>query len=352
MSKKAVSFVLAIMLTVTMITVTALCVYAESDDDAYDNTAFSDYQLSDNAFEGEPQAEPSETSATEASTDSANGKYPNLTVNAISNYFPRAAAEYNSTTKEVTVTYWLNLSKNILNTQWYITYDSSVLSVSNRKNTPASVCPTVGANGSLDLSEENTINYTATNMRLFDFTSQMVPFAKIVFDVDDLQNDSAVTTTIDLTVDVLRVSKADSNTLLSADSEEVSLVNNCEIAKNQQTSLIDVDYKTTLTISNYVAPTTAEDTKKSTDDESNTQQDSTDVSVEPSEQSAQPSETDATSKIDSPNSVPSETAPPNVGAGQTNAVVNTGDTYLALIFLCVQIFATGVLFVMRKKEMY
>lgn len=352
MSKKAVSFVLAIMLTVTMVTVTALCVYAESDDDAYDNTAFSDYQLSDNAFEGEPQAEPSETSATATSANSANAKYPNLTVNAISNYFPRAAAEYNSTTKEVTVTYWLNLSKNILNTQWYITYDSSVLSVSNRKNTPASVCPTVGANGSLDLSEENIINYTATNLRLFDFTSQMVPFAKIVFDVNDLQNDSAVTTTVDLTVDALRVSKADPNTLMSADSEEVSLVNNCEIAKNQQTSLIDVDYKTTLTISNYVAPTTAEDTKKSTDDENNTQQDLTDVSVEPTEQSAQPSETDATSEIDTPNSVSSETAPPNVGAGQTNAVVNTGDTYLALIFLCVQIFATGILFVMRKKEMY
>lgn len=333
MSKKAISFILAIILIVSIATAASVCVFAEDDsvsDDISLNTA----------------ADTTAPSTAEPTTVSPNGKYPNLTVNAISNYFPRAAAEYNSTTKEVTVTYWLNLSKNILNTQWYITYDSSVLSVSERKNTSASVCPTIGANGSLDFSQDDTITFSASSLRLFDFSSQTVPYAKIVFDVKDLDSESAVTTTVDLTVDTLRVSKVDPVTQVSVSDEEILLVNDSMLLHNQDNMYVDADYKTTLTVSNYVAPTEPE-TTMSTDDEVNAEQTTTEqpTSADVSDPNANLSDNHTTTEAPT-------TAVPNVINGQTNSVVNTGDTYLAVIFLCVQIFATGILFVMRKKEMY
>ncbi len=333
MSKKAISFVLAIILIVSIATAASVCAFAEDD------SVSDDISLNISADTTVP-------STTEPTTVSANGKFPNLTVNAISNYFPRAAAEYNSTTKEVTVIYWLNLSKNILNTQWYITYDSSVFSVSERKNTPASVCPTIGANGSLDFSKDDTITFNASSLRLFDFSSQMVPYAKIVFDVKDLNFESAVTTTVDLTVDTLQVSKVDSETQVSVNDEETLLVNDSMLLHNQDTMYIEAEYKTTLTVSNYVAPTVLE-TTVSTDDEANAEQTTSEqpTSVGVTDPDINSSENPITTEAPT-------TAVPNVINGQTNSVVNTGDTYLAVIFLCVQIFATGILFVMRKKEMY
>lgn len=333
MSKKAISFVLAIILIVSIATAASVCAFAEDD------SVSDDISLNISADTTVP-------STAEPTTVSANGKFPNLTVNAISNYFPRAAAEYNSTTKEVTVIYWLNLSKNILNTQWYITYDSSVFSVSERKNTPASVCPTIGANGSLDFSKDDTITFNASSLRLFDFSSQMVPYAKIVFDVKDLNFESAVTTTVDLTVDTLQVSKVDSETQVSVNDEETLLVNDSMLLHNQDTMYIEAEYKTTLTVSNYVAPTVPE-TTVSTDDEVNAEQTTTEqpTSVGVTDPDINSSDNPITTEAPT-------TAVPNVINGQTNSVVNTGDTYLAVIFLCVQIFATGILFVMRKKEMY
>lgn len=333
MSKKAISFVLAIILIVSIATAASVCAFAEDD------SVSDDISLNISTDTTAP-------STAEPTTVSANGKFPNLTVNAISNYFPRAAAEYNSTTKEVTVIYWLNLSKNILNTQWYITYDSSVFSVSERKNTPASVCPTIGANGSLDFSKDDTITFNASSLRLFDFSSQMVPYAKIVFDVKDLNFESAVTTTVDLTVDTLQVSKVDSETQVSVNDEETLLVNDSMLLHNQDTMYIEAEYKTTLTVSNYVAPTVPE-TTVSTDDEVNAEQTTTEqpTSVGVTDPDINSSDNPITTEAPT-------TAVPNVINGQTNSVVNTGDTYLAVIFLCVQIFATGILFVMRKKEMY
>lgn len=333
MSKKAISFVLAIILIVSIATAASVCAFAEDD------SVSDDISLNISADTTVP-------STAEPTTVSANGKFPNLTVNAISNYFPRAAAEYNSTTKEVTVIYWLNLSKNILNTQWYITYDSSVFSVSERKNTPASVCPTIGANGSLDFSKDDTITFNASSLRLFDFSTQMMPYAKIVFDVKDLNFESAVTTTVDLTVDTLQVSKVDSETQVSVNDEETLLVNDSMLLHNQDTMYIEAEYKTTLTVSNYVAPTVPE-TTVSTDDEVNAEQTTTEqpTSVGVTDPDINSSDNPITTEAPT-------TAVPNVINGQTNSVVNTGDTYLAVIFLCVQIFATGILFVMRKKEMY
>ena len=356
MSKKAISLVLAIMLTVSMFTVTALNVDAEVDE----NPAGDNYQ----SYISEPTTAAQTVDTTQSSEPTAPSQtsgglqYPNLTVNAISNYFPKAAAEYNATTKEVTVTYWLKLTKNILNTQWYITYDSSILSVSEKKNTPASICPSIGANGALNLSEKDRIEYNATSLRLFDFTSQKVPFVKIVFDVKDLDEQSSVTTTVDLTVDVLKASKVNSDTLLSIDEEEVPLVNNCEIVHSQQASMVKVDDKTTLTNSNFVTPTTVENTykKSGTPDEGISHPSTADQSTptEPTESTTANVVADATSaSATQPEStITQNPVQRSLTTAQTDAVVNTGDTFLAAVFLLVLIVATAVLFIMRKREMF
>lgn len=356
MSKKAISLVLAIMLTVSMFTVTALNVDAEVNENLSDDNYMSYLSEPTTLAQTVDAAQSSESTA--PSQISGGLQYPNLTVNAISNYFPKSAAEYNATTKEVTVTYWLKLTKDILNTQWYITYDSDILSVSEKKNTPASICPSIGANGALDLSEKDRIEYNATSLRLFDFTSQRVPFVKIVFDVKDLDEQSSVTTTVDLTVDVLKASKTDSDTLLSIDDEEVSLVSNCEIVHSQQASLIKVDDKTTLTNSNFVTPTTVESTeKKSATPDEATSQPSTatqPASIEPTESTAGNIVADATSaSVTQPEGTTSQNpVQRSLTTAQTDAVVNTGDTFLAAVFLLVLIVATTVLFIMRKREMF
>ena len=60
--------------------------------------------------------------ATEGTTSSAESSLA-LTVNATSNYFPMASAKYNAVTNQVTVTYIMQSPKNVLDTQWHISYD-------------------------------------------------------------------------------------------------------------------------------------------------------------------------------------------------------------------------------------
>ncbi len=347
MSKKAVCFILAIMLTVSMFTIAGLSVYAEAEEASTvvdDSSEYVAQTVSEVSSETLP--------ANDTTTVDANGFYPNLTVNAISNYFPRTDAEYNSTTQEVIVTYWLKLSKDILNTQWYVTYDPNVLSFSEEKNSAASVCPTIGLNGVFLPGDENTINYCASSIRLFDFSSQSVPYVKLIFDVNNLDKDSAITTTVDLTVDTLVVSDVNPETLVSDTNSEVTLVENCEIIITQKASTVDVEYKTMLTNSSYVAPTTVEQTTaENTPDQIAT---TATESFEPQESVAPHGGiTDATS-VTSPEkntnpTINTEKKPTN--SKSSTAIVETGDSFLAGIFLAVLIFVTGVLFVMRKREM-
>ena len=67
--------------------------------------------------------------ATEGTTSSAESSLA-LTVNATSNYFPMASAKYNAVTNQVTVTYIMQSPKNVLDTQWHISYDLSLIHIS------------------------------------------------------------------------------------------------------------------------------------------------------------------------------------------------------------------------------
>lgn len=57
-----------------------------------------------------------------------------LKVNATSNVFPTAKAEFNKTTNQVVVTYKLDATMDVVDAQWTLTYDPSVLKVSSAKN--------------------------------------------------------------------------------------------------------------------------------------------------------------------------------------------------------------------------
>lgn len=164
--------------------------------------------------------------ATEGTTSSAESSLA-LTVNATSNYFPMASAKYNAVTNQVTVTYIMQSPKNVLDTQWHISYDPSILSVAD-VNTAKSVCPTMDGRGvyvNFKNKSEGVgyVRFGASNLGLYDFSEKTL-FATVVFDVKDISKVAPVSTTVDLVVEVLRVSEVNPDTEMTDGSKEVILV--------------------------------------------------------------------------------------------------------------------------------
>lgn len=343
MIKKTGILLISMILTALLTVFSFSLVFAEETAESQSVTQdiFSDSDVQEQLLDSEARSieQTTEPESTEAD-------YPLLTVNAISNYFPKAIAEYNSTTGEVTVSYWIKLSKDILNIQWYVSYDSSVLAFSE-KNIPASICPTIGDNAVVDTDEKDKIKYSSSNIRLFEFSKEEVPFVQLVFDVIDTNDDDPVSTTIDLTIDVLRVSSIDKETNMSDENEEVNLVDNFEIQNSEKTSKVKISSKTLLTPSTYVQPTTSD---KASNDELNESTQSEAVTESEALADATSATETGEKTGDSALATPDETA--DSSSGMDNSVVNTGDTPLAVIFLSIMIVGTGILFVLYKKEVF
>ena len=251
----------------------------------------SDYQPAKDAPATEPTTEVPATTVTEPATDApetepvTSAQSPYLTVNAISNYFPSATAEYNEETNEVTVTYSMKSTKDVLDTQWYLTYDSDVLSFS-KKNTLNSICPEIGTSAFINYKTPGMVKYNASNLYLYDFTTAETPFVELIFDVKDLSASAPATTTIDLTVDVLRVSTPDPDTFMSKTENEIVLVDFCTVYDNEETATVTVDRNTKLTESTFVPSTEPETTEAPTTVEPTTTEEPT--TVEPT--TAEPTE--------------------------------------------------------------
>ena len=315
---------------------------------------------------------------------------PHLTVNAISNFFPKATAEYNKSTNEVVVTYWMKSDMDVLDLQWYLTYDSEILTLSENNNEDT-VCPVIGDKAVMNLGLKNKVMYNATNLKLFDFSSAETPFAQLTFNVNDLTGKTPATTTIDLTVEVLRVSEINEETLRSDTEKEIILVDNSQVLSNEQTDKAGVKTRTTLTPSTFVAPTTV--TEPTTTVEPETTEPVEPETTEPVEpettepvepETTEPVEPETTEPVEPETTVPTEpetsvpaedttVAPATDATGTTGATVNpgtadtpsggttsnggngtvqTGDTSLAIIILSILIGATCVMFVLRKREMF
>lgn len=307
--------------------------------------------------------------ATEGTTSSADSSLA-LTVNATSNYFPMASAKYNAVTNQVTVTYIMQSPKNVLDTQWHISYDPSILSVAD-VNTAKSVCPTMDGRGvyvNFKNKSEGVgyVKFGASNLGLYDFSEKTL-FATVVFDVKDISKVAPVSTTVDLVVEVLRVSEVNPDTEMTDGSKEVILVDKEVVKKDPVAAAAKNDLSTELTPSTYAEPTTAEpSTEKSTTldttaelstAESSTEatkateetQESTKVTIAPvTSQDATSVTQPVTKKISSTSDTPDTSD--NGNNNNANAAVQTGEAPLAVVILTLLIGSTCVMFVLRKKE--
>lgn len=312
---------------------------------------------------------PTEPATTVEPTTAAPQVAP-LTVNATSNYFPDATAQYNADTNEVTVTYMFQSSKDVLNDQWHMTYDKNVLSIST-KNTPFTVTPVIGVNGgvlNLDDDKSGNIYGNASNLGLYDFSSAKKVFVSMIFDVnkDYVSANEPVNTTVDLDLEVLNVSKIGPDYMTDT-NEEVKLVDDSKVLDNDKTATVTTTRETTLTESTFV-PTTAPTTVAPTTVAPTTAKPTTTVAPSTSATTASTTATEATTVTDATTASDATTATTATDAtsatgatvngsstsdtANNNGAVQTGDASLAVIILTLLIAATGVMFVLRKREMF
>ena len=334
MSKKALCFVLNIIMIASVILLASVSVLAEempADTAVYISTAAADD--TDNMV-----ADITELSTAPAPTYSQY-HYPMLTVNAISNYFGKAYAEYNEYTDEVTVTYLLKASKRLLTTQWDLVYDSSELTVDPAKNTLETICPKMKGSAAFSI-EKDLITFAATDLRMFDFSTEEAPFVQIVFDVVDNPTTDPLITKVDLTVRELWATEPNPTTGYAQDGKAFILVSNGEVNENKTNDAVLVSKITSLTPSNYLEPK----------DEPITASDATADSLMQTEPlTVQPA-------TPAPTVAPSETTQPpdqkNNSSEKWGPLVKTGNGFIALIILLIVSAATIVLFIMRKRELY
>ena len=176
-------------------------------------------------------AETTEVATTEATTapatqaTAAPEKAP-LTVNATSNVFSTAKAEYNSKTNQVTVCYYLGTNCDLVNLEWYFTYDSNIFKVDNKNNLDSTgkklgIMPQITSSSVINTSIPGKVNANSSDLGLYTIDAK-VPFVKIVLDVKG--NPENVETNVNLNVRVLTKGEMDFNTMRVDPDTMVSFV--------------------------------------------------------------------------------------------------------------------------------
>ena len=197
--------------------------------------------------------------ATQATT--AAQKAP-LTVNATSNVFSTTKAEYNSETKQVTVCYYLGTNCDLVNLEWYFTYDSNIFEVKNQNNldstgTKFGIMPQITSSSVINTSIPGKVNANASDLSLYRIDAK-VPFIKIVLDVKG--NPENAETNVNLDVRVLTKGEIDFNTMRVDPDTMVSFVQDSKIA---DASYI-VSAETKLTESTFVPSTESTEATETT----------------------------------------------------------------------------------------
>ena len=212
-------------------------------------------------------AETTEVATTEATTapatqaTAAPEKAP-LTVNATSNVFSTAKAEYNSETKQVTVCYYLGTNCYLVNLEWYFTYDSNIFEVNNKNNLDSTgkklgIMPQITSGYVINTSIPGKVNANASDLGLYTIDAK-VPFIKIVLDVKG--NPENAETNVNLDVRVLTKGEIDFNTMRVDPDTMVSFVQDSKIA---DASYI-VSAETKLTESTFVPSTESTEASETT----------------------------------------------------------------------------------------
>ena len=174
--------------------------------------------------EADTTVEPT-TAAPATQATAAPEKAP-LTVNATSNVFSTAKAEYNSETKQVTVCYYLGTNCDLVNLEWYFTYDSNIFEVNNKNNLDSTgkklgIMPQITSSSVINTSIPGKVNANSSDLGLYTIDAK-VPFIKIVLDVKG--NPENVETNVNLNVRVLTKGEMDFNTMRVDPDTMVSFV--------------------------------------------------------------------------------------------------------------------------------
>ncbi len=145
----------------------------------------------------EPTTVPTEP-ATEPSAPS-----DTLKVNATSNILSPVSKEYSKDDSTVTVSYKLESSMNLVNSQWVLTYDSSKLSYDPKKNADG-IMPNIPS-AIINTNLTDKIKGDFSSVALYDFTTEK-DFVTVTFDIIGQGE-----TTVDLDIEILGVGYKDEN---------------------------------------------------------------------------------------------------------------------------------------------
>lgn len=332
------------------------------------------------------------TEATEATTAPAPAQKPALTVNATSNVFPSAKAEYDNSTKKVTVTYYLGLDRKLVNCEWYLTFDPSVLEYKNANNLnedgdALTIMPQITSKGGdvINTKLPGKINANASSLKLYKIDPEQ-PFVQVNFDV--VGEPENVETTIDLNVRVLTTGDINPDTMQLDSSSMNSFVVDYKVVDESPIQ----SRKTTLTESTFIPST--EPTTEAVETTATTEATEPEVTTTPAPATSAPvpatsapapatsapapattapapattapASSDPATTVDPASTVTpdatsatgatvkpgtSDTATKGNTTTNDNGTVKTGDATLAVVILTLLVSATGVMFVIRKREM-
>ncbi|HCI60653.1 MAG TPA: hypothetical protein DE313_07575 [Ruminococcus sp.] len=126
------------------------------------------------------------------------------TVTVKSNLCDSEVYNYTASDKQIQVKYYLQCDKKILNMQGGIYYDSSVLKVADTNTEETCIPAFVSGNAFINFDLTNKALFNATNLNLYDFTSQGV-FVTVTFDIIGSGD-----TEVNLDVDVITATTANS----------------------------------------------------------------------------------------------------------------------------------------------
>ena len=218
-----------------------------------------------------PETTATETTATETTVPEVVAP---LTVTATSNFFPTSTEQYSADTKEVTVTYYLGLSQNLVNTEWYLTYDPEVLSVDPQKNVNAEgngfgFMPQITSGAVYNIQNKGEIAANASSLSTYKITAGQ-PFVTVTFDVV-----GGGDTVVDLQVRVLSIGELDPNTF-SVDQDSIKYyVSEYEVQDVEGVEEPVTD--TNLTPSTFAPTTEAPTTEEPTTEEPTTEEPTTEA---------------------------------------------------------------------------
>ena len=277
-----------------------------------------------------------------------------LNIKATSNYFP----ETNYTLTEadgtdlVTVTYYFDCAKQLLNTQWTLTFDPAVLSALPENNV-AGFMPFATKGAMYETPAEGVIKGSASDLGLYDIKVGQA-FVQVTFKALTFTGD----TVVDLFVEDLTVSERNAEGKLDEEKQETLVVNG---QATQTETPVALD---TVITPGPATPVEPETTVPATEPET------TVPATEP--ETTAPVEPETTAPVEPETTAPATEAPtdaPSTDAtGATGATVNpgtadtptggttsngsavqTGNASMAVIILLVLVSACGVLYFTRKR---